>query len=89
MTKAEIKKETVKKVIDYLIDQFDIRDIERENQYINFSYDVCNSDFIGTVDGSLDTRGFDIFLTDDNYSSHEDEDIMQEKVDSLLKSLNI
>ena len=87
MTKAEIKKQKVKKVIDYLIDQFDIRDIERENQYINFSYDVCNSDFIGTVDGSLDTRGFDILLTYDNIFSHEDEDMMQEKINNLLSSL--
>ena len=85
MTKAEIKKETVKKVIDYLIDQFDIRDIERENQYINFSYDVCNSDFIGTVDGSLDTSGFDILLTNYDYDCNEDKDMMLEKINKLLK----
>tara|TARA_B100000674_G_scaffold295554_1_gene245051 strand:+ start:87 stop:335 length:249 start_codon:yes stop_codon:yes gene_type:complete len=82
MNKAQIKKEKVKKVINYLIDEFDIHTIERENQYLNFWYK-------DDITGSLDTRGFDIFLTDDNYSSHEDEDIMQEKVDSLLKSLNI
>jgi len=82
MNKAQIKKEKVKKVINYLIDEFDIHTIERENQYLNFWYK-------DDITGSLDTRGFDIFLTDDNYSSHEDEDIMQEKVDSLIKSLNI
>ena len=82
MNKTQIKKEKVKKVINYLIDEFDIYTIERENQYLNFWYK-------DDITGSLDTRGFDIFLTDDNYSSHEDEDIMQEKVDSLLKSLNI
>ena len=82
MNKTQIKKEKVKKVISYLIDEFDIHTIERENQYLNFWYK-------DDITGSLDTRGFDIFLTDDNYSSHEDEDIMQEKVDSLLKSLNI
>ena len=82
MNKAQIKKEKVKKVINYLIDEFDIDAVERENQYLTFLYK-------DNVSGSLDTRGFDIFLTDDNYSSHEDEDIMQEKVDSLLKSLNI
>ena len=82
MNKTQIKKEKVKKVISYLIDEFDIHTIERENQYLNFWYK-------DDITGSLDTRGFDIFLTDDNYSSHEDEDIMQEKIDSLLKSLNI
>ena len=82
MNKTQIKKEKVKKVINYLIDEFDIHTIERENQYLNFWYK-------DDITGSLDTRGFDIFLTDDNYSAHEDEDIMQEKVDSLLKSLNI
>ena len=82
MNKTQIKKEKVKKVINYLIDEFDIHTIERENQYLNFWYK-------DDITGSLDTRGFDIFLTDDNYSSHKDEDIMQEKVDSLLKSLNI
>ena len=82
MNKTQIKKEKVKKVINYLIDEFYIHTIERENQYLNFWYK-------DDITGSLDTRGFDIFLTDDNYSSHEDEDIMQEKVDSLLKSLNI
>ena len=82
MNKTQIKKEKVKKVINYLIDEFDIHTIERENQYLNFWYK-------DDITGSLDTRGFDIFLIDDNYSSHEDEDIMQEKIDSLLKSLNI
>ncbi len=82
MNKAQIKKEKVKKVINYLIDEFDIHTIERENQYLNFWYK-------DDITGMLDTRGFDILLTNDNYSSHEDEDIMQEKVDSLLKSLNI
>ena len=82
MNKTQVKKEKVKKVISYLIDEFDIHTIERENQYLNFWYK-------DDITGMLDTREFDIFLTDDNYSSHEDEDIMQEKVDSLLKSLNI
>ena len=82
MNKAQVKKEKVKKVISYLIDEFDIHTIERENQYLNFWYK-------DDITGMLDTRGFDILLTNDNYSSHEDEDIMQEKVDSLLKSLNI
>ena len=82
MNKTQIKKEKIKKVINYLIDEFDIHTIERENQYLNFWYK-------DDITGMLDTRGFDILLTNDNYSSHEDEDIMQEKVDSLLKSLNI
>ena len=82
MTKAEIKKQKVKKVIDYLIDEFNIKDVERENQYIDFRYK-------NNITGSLDTRGFDVLLTNDDYTYHEDEDIMQEKVDSLLKSLNI
>ena len=82
MTKTEIKKQKVKKVIDYLIDEFNIKDVERENQYIDFRYK-------NNITGSLDTRGFDILLTNDDYTYHEDEDIMQEKVDSLLKSLNI
>ena len=82
MNKAQIKKEKVKKVINYLIDEFDIHTIERENQYLNFWYK-------DDITGSLDTRGFDVLLTNDDYTYHEDEDIMQEKVDSLLKSLNI
>ena len=82
MNKTQIRKFKLKKVINFLIDEFKIKDVERENQYLDFRYK-------NNITGSLDTRGFDIFLTDDNYSSHEDEDIMQEKVDSLLKSLNI
>ena len=77
MNKTQIKKEKVKKVINYLIDEFDIHTIERENQYLNFWYK-------DNITGSLDTRGFDIFLTDDNYSSHEDVDIMQEMMSSDL-----
>ena len=38
MNKTQIKKEKVKKVINYLIDEFDIHTIERENQYLNFWY---------------------------------------------------
>ena len=82
MNKTQVKKEKVKKVVSYLINEFDIHTIERENQYLNFWYE-------DDITGSLDTRGFDVFLTDDNYSSHKDEDIMQDKIDGLLKSLNI
>ena len=80
MTKTEIKNQKVKKVIDYLIDEFNIKDVERENQYIDFRYK-------NNITGSLDTRGFDILLTYDNIFSHEDEDMMQEKVNNLLSSL--
>tara|TARA_B100000282_G_scaffold222702_1_gene165771 strand:+ start:437 stop:679 length:243 start_codon:yes stop_codon:yes gene_type:complete len=80
MTKTEIKKQKVKKVIDYLIDEFNIKDVERENQYIDFRYK-------NNITGSLDTRGFDILLTYDNIFSHEDEDMMQEKINNLLSSL--
>ena len=82
MNKTQIKKEKVKKVINYLIDEFDIHAVERENQYLTFLYK-------DNISGSLDTRGFDVLLTNDDYTYHEDEDVMQEKVDSLLKSLNI
>ena len=82
MNKTQIRKFKVKKVINFLIDEFKIKDVERENQYLDFRYK-------NNITGSLDTRGFDIFLTDDNYSYHKYEDIMKEKVDSLLKSLNI
>ena len=82
MNKTQIRKFKVKKVINFLIDEFKIKDVERENQYLNFWYK-------DDITGSLDTRGFDVLLTNDDYTYHEDEDIMQEKVDSLLKSLNI
>ena len=82
MNKTQIRKFKVKKVINFLIDEFKIKDVERENQYLDFRYK-------NNITGSLDTRGFDVLLTNDDYSSHEDEDIMQEKVYSLLKILNI
>ena len=82
MNKTQIRKFKVKKVINFLIDEFKIKDVERENQYLDFRYK-------NNITGSLDTRGFDVLLTNDDYTYHKDEDIMQEKVDSLLKSLNI
>ena len=38
MNKTQIKKFKVKKVINFLIDEFKIKDVERENQYLDFRY---------------------------------------------------
>ena len=36
MTKTQIKKEKTEKIINYLINEFNIHSVERENQYLNF-----------------------------------------------------
>ena len=54
-----------------------------ENQYLNFRYK-------DDIMGSLDTRGFDILLCKDDYSSCADEaNVMRNKVNKLIKSLEI
>ena len=83
MTKTQIKKEKTNRIINYLINEFNIHSVERENQYLNFRYK-------DDIMGSLDTRGFDILLCKDDYSSCADEaNVMRNKVNKFIKSLDI
>lgn len=56
MTKAELKKETIKKVLKTLVEEFNIYNIERENQYFDFWVDYKDH----TLQMQMDTRGYDI-----------------------------
>lgn len=56
MTKTELKRETTKKVINYLISEFDAYNIEREAQYFNFSADIDGWE----IQFQLDTRDYSV-----------------------------
>jgi len=56
MTKTELKKQTTKRVINHLIEEFDAYNINREAQYFEFWADYKSHRF----QLQLDTRGYDI-----------------------------
>jgi hypothetical protein len=60
MNKTEIKKSNTRKIVDMLIKEYNIHTIERDNQYIRFWMGD------GWVQGSLDTRDFNVDLVDLN-----------------------
>ena len=60
MTKTEIKKLQVKQVINHLTQEWDLVDIERDAQYLVFEINYKGKSF----GGSIDTRGYDVFLDD-------------------------
>jgi hypothetical protein len=56
MTKTELRKQETKKVLDMLINVFNIYNIERDNQYFQFWSDYKSHRF----QLQMDTRGYDI-----------------------------
>jgi len=97
MTKTELKKQTTKRVLNYLIEEFDIYNIERDNQYFIFWTDYKSHRF----QLQMDTRGYDISswdsvkLSGDGWSQEdidkqkfavELEDIMNKRVRELVAS---
>lgn len=56
MTKTQLKKETTKKVINHLIEEYDAYNIERENQYMEFWADIDG--FVLQL--QLDTRDYSV-----------------------------
>ena len=58
MTKTELKKQELKKVLSYVESTFDLNDLERDYQYFTF-----NTAFKGSqLSGQIDTRGFDVCI---------------------------
>lgn len=56
MTKTQLKKQTTKRVINHLIEEFDAYNINREAQYFEFWTDYKSHRF----QLQLDTRGYDV-----------------------------
>ena len=97
MTKKELKKQTTKKVLNHLVREFNIYNIERDNQYFQFWTDYKSHQF----ELQMDTRGYDISgwdsvrLSGDGWSQEEIdrqkfaveiEDVMNESVRELVAS---
>jgi len=58
MTKTQLKKQELKKVLTYVESTFDLQDLERDNQYFTFSTAFKGSQ----LTGQIDTRGFDVSI---------------------------
>ena len=56
MTKTQLKKQTTKRVINHLIEEFDAYNINREAQYFDFWADIDGFE----LQLSLDTRDYSI-----------------------------
>ena len=97
MTKTELKKQTTKKVLNLLIEEFNAYNINREAQYFDFWTDYKSHRF----QLQMDTRGYDISswdsisLVGDGWSqeeidrqkfAEEIENIMNERVRELVAS---
>ena len=97
MTKTQLKKQETKKVLNHLVREFNIYNIERDNQYFQFWTDYKSHQF----ELQIDTRGYDISgwdsvkLSGDGWSQEEIdrqkfaveiEDIMNERVRELVAS---
>jgi hypothetical protein len=73
MTKTQLKKQELKKVLTYVESTFDLQDLERDNQYFSFSTIFKGSE----LTGQIDTRGFDVSIEQNmnlvgNGWSHDD-----------------
>ena len=97
MTKTELRKQTTKKVLNHLIEEFNIYNIERDNQYFQFWADYKSHRF----QLQMDTRGYDISgwdsikLSGEGWTkeqidkqrfAEELEDIVNERVRELVAS---
>ena len=56
MTKTQLKKQTTKRVINHLIEEFDAYNIERENQYFEFWADIDGFE----IQLQIDTRDYSV-----------------------------
>ena len=56
MTKTEIKKQTTKKVLNHLIEEYDAYNIEREAQYFDFWADIDGFE----IQFQMDTRDYSV-----------------------------
>ena len=97
MTKTELKKQTTKRVLNLLIEEFNAYNINREAQYFEFWTDYKSHRF----QLQMDTRGYDISswdsvkLSGDGWTKEEIdrqkfavelEDVMNERVRELVAS---
>ncbi len=56
MTKTQLKKQTTKRVINHLIEEFDAYNLERENQYFEFWADIDGFE----IQLQIDTRDYSV-----------------------------
>lgn len=97
MTKTQLKKQTTKRVINHLIEEFDAYNIERENQYFEFWADIDGFE----IQLQIDTRDYSVSswdsvtLVGDNWTEEQRgkqyaatvlEDRMNESIGKLVAS---
>ena len=94
MTKTEIKKQTTKKVINHLIEEYDAYNIERESQYIDFWADIDGFE----IQLQMDTRDYSVSSWDsvkllgDDWTHEEVSKqiaaaILEERIDKSIREL--
>ena len=94
MTKSEIKKQTTKKIIKHLIEEYDAYNIERENQYIDFWADIDGFE----IQLQMDTRDYSVSSWDsvkllgDDWTHEEVSKqiaaaILEERIDKSIREL--
>ena len=87
MTKTELKKQEIKKVLNMLIKEFNIYNIEREYQYFDFWVDFRDH----VLNFQMDTRDYNIASSDaiklagDGWSQEDiDKQIAAAKLEQLM-----
>ena len=94
MTKTEIKKQTTKKVLNHLIEEYDAYNIEREAQYFDFWADIDGFE----IQLQLDTRDYSVAswdsvkLAGDGWSKQQIDKqyaaaILEERIDKSIREL--
>ena len=94
MTKTEIKKQTTKKVLNHLIEEYDAYNLERENQYFDFWADIDGFE----IQLQMDTRDYSVSSWDsvrllgDDWSEEEVSKqiaaaILEERIDKSIREL--
>lgn len=94
MTKTEIKKQTTKKIINHLIEEYDAYNIEREAQYFDFWADIDGFE----IQLQMDTRDYSVSSWDsvrllgDDWSEEEVSKqiaatILEERIDKSIREL--
>ena len=94
MTKSEIKKQTTKKIINHLIEEYDAYNIERESQYFDFWADIDGFE----IQLQMDTRDYSVSSWDsvrllgDDWSEEEVSKqiaatILEERIDKSIREL--
>ena len=94
MTKTELKKQELKKVLTYVESTFDLQDLERDNQYFTFSTAFKGSQ----LTGQIDTRGFDVSIeqnmslvgtgwSNDDYATAAHASQLEKKMNEMIGTL--